>query len=178
MNSGESTAGCSSSGRENGAASLDPERPHKKARFIWQIKGKHHLKHPPNERSISSNVTPEESGIVTAPPTAAKSINTEPFPRTSKEILGPSKSKMMPENDNYLTGDTPNKPNNTDPHLPLETVISLAETMLLNSEIGSTSTQEQPGPSKAINLGDLEAQLKRKEERCITRWQATQVPCY
>nr|XP_049702510.1 uncharacterized protein LOC126055830 [Helicoverpa armigera] len=58
MNLDES-AGCSSSkGQENGDASNGSERPLKKARFAWQVKGKYHLK---NETSGQPKTSTTES---------------------------------------------------------------------------------------------------------------------
>lgn len=57
MNITETAGGSSSKAQENGDASNESERPLKKARFAWQVKGKYHLKNDANNTAKTSSPT-------------------------------------------------------------------------------------------------------------------------
>ncbi|KAJ8714627.1 hypothetical protein PYW07_002852 [Mythimna separata] len=65
MNLEESSEGSSCNGQENGDGSNGSERPLKKARFAWQVKGKYHLKNENNDPakiSTTESTVPETAG--------------------------------------------------------------------------------------------------------------------
>ncbi|KAL0870605.1 hypothetical protein ABMA27_005565 [Loxostege sticticalis] len=61
MNIPDSIGESSSKRQENGDASTGSERPLKKARFAWQVKGKYHLKNELNEPNKASAVLTNET---------------------------------------------------------------------------------------------------------------------
>ncbi|KOB71579.1 Uncharacterized protein OBRU01_13751 [Operophtera brumata] len=193
MNFGESSGDCSSGAQENGASgSSDSERPHKKARYPWQIKGKHHLKKQTNQPTESPSFAPAEPEILTPSPESVIAPITVPFSntipidssRTSLQIEVKPNTNKHPSHPRHGHVMPLFSPTDLMPPLPLETVISLAETMLLNSEIdGNTVSRhevkhEQNQNTRAgpctMSARDVR-RLKRQEDRCISRWQAAQI---
>lgn len=77
MNITKASEESSCTGQENGDGSTDSERPLKKARFAWQVKGKYHLK---NENSDSS-----EDSTVPGPSLSSESNSSD---KQNLEILG------------------------------------------------------------------------------------------
>lgn len=178
MNSGQSSRESSSCGQENGAALSDPERPLKKARFPWQIKGKHHLKNQTNEANESSAVTPIVTEPITPPP--------ESDTLMSNKISYASRSASLNEVSTNASKDRkrlkcqgsvrplvyPERP----PPLPLRTVITLAESVLMRSRASRHDFEAGSSSSKnSINAAREAWRLRREEDRCISRWQAAQV---
>lgn len=161
MNFGESSGDSSSDAQENGAsASSDCERPHKKARFPWQIKGKHHLKNQTIEPIESSSIAPAESELVIPSPECQNLSDSLPqCPLFDTPTLRPPKavvpfSNTIPiDSSRTSLGNVVNpntihsrrlgqgsimplfSPTDLIPLMPLETV----ETMLLHSEINSNT---------------------------------------
>lgn len=172
MNITESSGESSCKGQENGDASNSSERPLKKARFAWQVKGKYHLK---NEESESLN-----SGA------SSTQLNT---PESSNEL---NSNSMGSEENLEILGDYLLKQDfNT-----LDSVITdTDETLLTPSSSVSTEKLQYPryvtsydnNESYALNMqsnrdGDdisfpisMVLSQNYTEDQCIAKWQARQV---
>lgn len=86
MNNNENNIGGSSSGQENGDPKPKQDRPLKKARFAWQVKGKHHLKTDSSENNNNEPSTASDDAHVndcvpleTKYPQTQMKINFSPF---------------------------------------------------------------------------------------------------
>ncbi|CAH0588098.1 unnamed protein product [Chrysodeixis includens] len=86
MNVADSTGGSSRKGQENGDASSESERPLKKARFAWQVKGKYHLKNDASEISKTSRMESLDPDLAGSSGSASSSKNVGA--EQNLEILG------------------------------------------------------------------------------------------
>lgn len=165
-NSGES----SSKRQENGDATTEPDRPLKKARFAWEVKGKYHLKNEISE--VKSNTINEtnRAGTSTEHECGAKLVgNTE----QNLEILG---DYLLKQDFNSLDSITdtntsilPSSSNSPD-KLSYPRYISSFESNSRDvSESGSSTGDRTPIPKSMVYSN------KDIEDQCIARWQARQV---
>lgn len=176
MNLSGASSESSSKRQENGDITTETERPLKKARFAWQVKGKYHLRNEINEESSSSTVTSGSENAGTSsesdnPHNLAGSteqnleilgdyllkqdFNTldSVIADSEKSILKPCRD-IVPETIQYskydITGN--NVPHNNISHSKQITRYSSTVPMSMVDEVPSIT-----------------------EEQCIARWQARQV---
>ncbi|KAF9417033.1 hypothetical protein HW555_005785 [Spodoptera exigua] len=174
MNFDESPGGSSSKGQENGDDSNGSDRPLKKARFAWQVKGKYHLKNDTNDAaaeattSTESESTDEEmvagcSGYTCLTPddllnNTDISEAIDPYLDTLGEYIYDQELKNL----QYVTG-------NADESLRRISKIEDFEykTTRNDSVIGSYEVDSVPM--------SLVASESYTEDQCIARWQAKQM---
>ncbi|XP_045450063.1 putative uncharacterized protein DDB_G0289263 [Melitaea cinxia] len=165
-NSGES----SSKRQENGDATTEPERPLKKARFAWEVKGKYHLKNEIAE--VKSNTINEtnRAGSSTEHKCGAKLVgNTE----QNLEILGDYLFKQdFNSLDSITDTNTPILPSSsisTDKLSYPRYISSFENNSRDVSESGSSTGDRTPIPKSMVYSN------KDIEDQCIARWQARQM---
>ncbi|XP_026750013.1 uncharacterized protein LOC113510706 [Galleria mellonella] len=88
MNISDSMGESSSKRQENGDAPSGSERPLKKARFAWQVKGKYHLKNEVNDAEKSSPVLTNELDK------AGTSVENEIDSRDSRDLVGSTEQNL------------------------------------------------------------------------------------
>ncbi|XP_028043600.1 uncharacterized protein LOC114253056 isoform X1 [Bombyx mandarina] len=165
MNITKASEESSCTGQENGDGSTDSERPLKKARFAWQVKGKYHLK---NENSDSS-----EDSTVPGPSLSSESNSSDIETKQNLEILG----------DYFLNQDF-----NT-----IESVITDSEKSLLTPStsvsngklqypryVSSNDNNENCRTSGGFNSAmsvpmSMVVSQNYTEDQCIARWQERQM---
>lgn len=156
------TAGEPSCKRQENGDGIEPERPLKKARFAWEVKGKYHLK---NETSdAKSKGVSAKAG--TSSENESKLVgNTE----QNLEILG---DYLLKQDFNTLDSITdsnallPSTSASTE-KLSYPRYVSSFESSRNLSE--SSSSNERPVPKSLVYSS------KEAEDQCIARWQARQV---
>lgn len=172
MNIPDSTGESSCKRQENGDASNGSERPLKKARFAWQVKGKYHLKNESTEvkaSSGSSNDT-ENAGSSTQSETKSSLVgNTE----QNLEILGDYLLKQdFNTLDSVITDSekTLLKPSTSVTSEKIEYPIYIRSCDRTNSRTtGISRTEEMSIPMSMVVTPNY------SEDQCIARWQARQV---
>ncbi|XP_013183654.1 uncharacterized protein LOC106129599 [Amyelois transitella] len=169
MNTTDSVEQTSSKRQENGDAPTGPDRPLKKARFAWQVKGKHHLRNHVSEPSSSLT-----GDIQAAGPSSSPDV-------TSGHVIENAEQNMDILGDYSLKQD----------FYTLNSVIADTETPLLEA-IPSIPTDNLPYPSYVSStkkfyiseeyendLGSIPMSMLYKyscrENQCISRWQAKQM---
>lgn len=174
----ERCSGSSSKRQENGDMFSESERPLKKARFAWQVKGKYHLKNGSNE-DLSPNKTPSINETTAFVPdssnepqkrnestqsnveTLGNYILTQDFNTLDSVIIDSEKSILKPCKD--VSVENINYPR----YIP-----SYNNGMNVPSESTGSSTSS----SRSITTTEL---IKHDpiitEDMCIARWQARQV---
>uniref|UniRef100_A0A1E1WJ78 Uncharacterized protein n=1 Tax=Pectinophora gossypiella TaxID=13191 RepID=A0A1E1WJ78_PECGO len=165
MNMSETAGETSCKRQENGDASTGSERPLKKARFAWQVKGnrKYHLKNDANDGKLASTSTSESE-------TAGSSQNES----EKHELVGSTEQNLEILGDYLLKQDF-----NT-----LDSVITDSDKSLLKP-CTSLSTEKLECPryvssrttiSRDLSIPpSLMATQSYNEDQCIARWQARQM---
>lgn len=175
MNFDESPGGSSSKGQENGDDSNGSDRPLKKARFAWQVKGKYHLKNDANDAAVDATTSTESestdeemagcSGYTClTPDDLLDNTNTDiseaidPYLDTLGEYIYDQELKNL----QYVTG-------SADESLRRISKIEDFEykTTRNDSVIGSYEVDSVPM--------SLVASETYTEDQCIARWQAKQM---
>lgn len=180
MNVPDSVGEPSSKRRENGDAPTGSERPLKKARFAWQVKGKYHLKNDTDETTKSLTALRNEPGP------AGTSSGSE---NVSRDLIGSTEQNLEILGDYLLKQDF-----NT-----LDSVVTDSEESLLkpvclpeNNTRTAPDCQQYPRyvSSSDNGLRDHRSSINSNEhiaipmsmiisqnyeDQCITRWQAKQV---
>ncbi|CAG4943523.1 unnamed protein product [Parnassius apollo] len=97
---GSSGSGNSSDYRqENGDQTMDSERPLKKARFAWQVKGKHHLKHDTLKNNKASDNLSDEPEI----PESSSESDTSDVAHCTKDKLEKLDNILKKDIDSFKT---------------------------------------------------------------------------
>lgn len=176
MNISDSVGESSSKRQENGDAPSGSERPLKKARFAWQVKGRYHLKNETNDPNGPSTALANEADRA-GPSSESKECSSSFVGNTEQnlEILG-----------DYLLKQDFNT---------LDSVITDTDKSLLTPSTRiSTDTQPYPryvcsydsnrSSTFTSNSGDSEHEVipmsvvvtnNYSEDQCIARWQARQM---
>lgn len=182
MNSEEQSGGSSSSGQENGDGSNGSERPLKKARFAWQVKGKYHLKNENNDPvkiSTMGSIAPEDAGPSGSGSNSSTidNIGSEQNIKTiggyllnkdfnvvdglDKSALNPSKiADNIKKTRSFSPQEEPLKKDfASSQYIP-------SKYLLANSD---TSNSDELAPISWVEIKNY------SEDECIARWQARQV---
>lgn len=167
------TPGNSTSKRqENGDLTMESERPLKKARFAWQVKGKYHLK---NEVSESSSTTSNSTKGHERAGSTSESDSNDLVGNTEQnlEILGDYLLKqdfntldsVITDTDKTLLPGT-----SSNEKLEYPRYVSSFSRKANNSTKKSTSDNGYPALPMSMVLSH-----GYSEDQCIARWQARQV---
>ncbi|XP_068622680.1 uncharacterized protein [Battus philenor] len=169
-----SSAGKSSSKRqENGDRAIETERPLKKARFAWQVKGKYHLKNE-NAENINKEVYKPE-----VPEKASSSSESD-----SNDLVGNTEQNLEILGDYLLKQDF----NTLDSVITDDDKDVLPSTSVPNNKIeypryvSSYSRHSSCSPRKLTNEKlhspipmSMVLSHSYSEDQCIARWQARQM---
>ncbi|XP_075979617.1 uncharacterized protein LOC142978895 [Anticarsia gemmatalis] len=174
MNTPETAGESSRKGRENGDASNESERPLKKARFAWQVKGKYHLKNDINETVKTPTETafsPDVSEI-----SGSSSNNDNRDTEQKLEILGdylknPVNNKLKTVFINSDQSLTPSTGSAND---------SLLYPQYVNhheQSVNSNVLKWTSASSNSYSLHSISTILSQNyaEDLCIARWQYKQM---
>lgn len=195
MNSEESSGGSSCNGQENGDGSNGSERPLKKARYAWQVKGKYHLKNENNDQA--KILTTESSAPELAGPSGSESFASDISNigqdnsttemnknlNTSNSVVDEAdKSVCRPSTGNHGSEDKPDNvvtPNATvlaDIINPQKSFSSQehTESLVLNSIESLIGRSQEKMAHWTILPFDYDNWVET-EEQCIKRWQYRQV---
>ena len=197
MNSEESSGSSSCNGQENGDGYSGSERPLKKARFAWQVKGKYHLKNENNDPAKIS--TTESTASDMAGPSGSESYasdisNIDMTTEINKNLCTsdsvvdePDKSVTRTSTGNLDCEDKPDSVSSpeatvfTDILNPQKSFSSQehAESLALNSiESLIGRSQEKLAQCSILPFYNFHDWLESSEEECIRRWQFRQVKKY
>lgn len=176
MNLAETAGGSSRKGQENGDAPNESERPLKKARFAWQVKGKYHLKNDlkdTNTKSTDAIAAPDVAGSSSSASSDNNNIGSE----ENLEIIG---DYLMRRDFNtldsvYTTTDQSfllPKPNISNEELSYPRYVSSYEQNMVSSALKRTSES-----TDEMNMVPMSMVVSQNfaEEQCIARWQAKQM---
>lgn len=176
MNIPDSTGESSSKRQENGDASTGSERPLKKARFAWQVKGKYHLRNETNDSNKTSAVLANEPN---AAGPSSESIN------NSNDLVGNTEQNLEILGDYLLKQDFNTLDSViTDPDKSLLTPSASVTTETLQYPRYISSCDNHPNTAFRSNMNNNEHILipasmvvsnNYNEDQCIARWQARQV---
>ncbi|CAB3221717.1 unnamed protein product [Arctia plantaginis] len=175
MNTTETAEGSSCKGQENGDASNESERPLKKARFAWQVKGKYHLKNDANDTVKASSTTSPDPD--TALPSGSGSSSSNRDTEQKLEIFGDYLMKqdfqtldcVISAPDESLTPSTSIPVNE---RLPYPRYMSSYEQNMPNSVFKKNS--ESSNITKTLPSSVVVAP-SFTEDQCIARWQIIQM---
>lgn len=172
MNVAESNGESSCKGQENGDASNGSERPLKKARFAWQVKGKYHLKNEESE-SLNSAAKPEQlNKTESSNELKTNSMGSE----ENLEILGDYLLKqdfntldsVITDTDEVLL--TPNSSVSTE-QLQYPRYVSSYD----NNESYSVNTNSDRDSDEIMFPISMVLSQNYTEDQCIAKWQARQM---
>uniref|UniRef100_A0A2A4J9K2 Uncharacterized protein n=1 Tax=Heliothis virescens TaxID=7102 RepID=A0A2A4J9K2_HELVI len=177
MNNDESAGGSSSRGQENGDASNGSERPLKKARFPWQVKGKYHLKNDTSDQ-------PKTSTESTDPPAIAGSSGSGNHRggnhRVANRIIYTEQDRAMLSEITKKSFNTldPDMADQGDPHHNPRRTNNFQYPRLVRSQV--------PIDPRDVLRIDIDDEMEsvpmslvptecNTEDQCIARWQARQM---
>ncbi|CAH2087491.1 unnamed protein product [Euphydryas editha] len=165
-NAGESS--CKRQEIENGVVTTEPDRPLKKARFAWEVKGKYHLKNDISDGKSNTIKEADRAGTSSEHECGAKLVgNTE----QNLEILG---DYLLKQDFNSLDSitDTNRLPSSSisTEKLSYPRYISSCESNSRDFSESSSSTGDRTPIPKSMVYSN-----KDIEDQCIARWQARQM---
>ncbi|XP_047532302.1 probable myosin light chain kinase DDB_G0279831 [Vanessa atalanta] len=156
--------------QENGDATTEPDRPLKKARFAWEVKGKYHLRNEISDEKSSTLNETDRAGSSSEHECEAKLVgNTE----QNLEILGDYLLKQdFNSLDSITDTNTSLLPSSSIPteKLSYPRYISTFESSSRDFSESSSSTGERMSIPKSMVYSN-----KDIEDQCIARWQARQM---
>ncbi|KAJ0175074.1 hypothetical protein K1T71_009215 [Dendrolimus kikuchii] len=169
--SGNSDEG-SCKGREDGDASTESERPLKKARFAWQVKGKYHLKNDSSETKATTSNSSSMETQCSSPTSRNNDIGTE----QNLEILG---DYLLKQDFNTLDSvitetETPLlKPSTSisNEKITYPRYVSSAEN---NAYSNFTKSSDNNNDVQGLPMASVMSPSVT-EDHCIARWQARQM---
>ncbi|CAG9790961.1 unnamed protein product [Diatraea saccharalis] len=178
MNISESVEESSSKRQENGDASCSSERPHKKARFAWQVKGKYHLKNESSDSSMPTMSLMSETDK-DGPSSDSKDCTNKSFVGNTEqnlEILGDYLLKQDFTDFNSPTTNTDISLFTSSPRLNADVVHYPKYVCSFNSNNRSSSTFDITNNAEfvAVPMSMIVSQSYREDE-CISRWQSRQI---
>lgn len=168
MNVPGSTGEPSCKRQENGDGPLEPDRPLKKARFAWQVKGKYHLK---NENSDSKIVNTSTDSVPASGPSLSNKEHKDLVGNTEQnlEILG---DYLLKQDFNTLDAITDTDkivlPSTSNEKLPYPRYVS-------SFECSSSKDNRSSDEENSVTPTSLIHSNNYSEDQCIARWQARQV---
>lgn len=174
MNKAETAEGSSCKRQENGDASNESERPLKKARFAWQVKGKYHLKNETNDTVKASSTTlPDPDVALTSDSgSSTSSINTDQKLEILEDYLMEQDFKTLDRvisaSDKSVAPST-SKPKNES--LPCPQYMSSCE----QNPNNILKTSNEGRKIKNTCPSSMVVSPSYAEDHCITRWQIIQV---
>ncbi|CAG9566024.1 unnamed protein product [Danaus chrysippus] len=165
MNISENIGESSCKRQENGDATQEPDRPLKKARFAWEVKGKYHLR---------NDITDGKSNQIGETDTAGSSKQESKLVgRTEQnlEILG---DYLLKQDFNSLDSISDNNASllpssSTSQKLSYPRYISTFESSRDTSESSGSTNSDKSIPNSMVYSS------KEVEDQCIARWQARQM---
>ncbi|CAK1542190.1 unnamed protein product [Leptosia nina] len=162
------TAGESSCKRqENGDGTIEPDRPLKKARFAWQVKGKYHLKNE-NCDSKPTNTAKDIAHAASSSDTVGQRNDLVGNTEQNLEILG---DYLLKQDFNTLDSITDSDkivlPSTSNEQLPYPRYVSSFESSS-NRDNRSSDGENSLTPT-------LLHASNYSEDQCIARWQARQM---
>lgn len=176
MNIAETAGGSSRKGQENGDASNESERPLKKARFAWQVKGKYHLKNDANETAKPSTAATSDPDVPES--SSSTSNNHNRGTEQNLEILGDYylmkqdfnsfDSVIVTPEQSLLTPST----SISNERLPYPRYVSSYEQNVTNN--GLKRSSESNDDLNCLPVSMVFSQ-NFTEDQCIARWQTKQV---
>lgn len=172
MNIAETTGGSSCKEQENGDASNGSERPLKKARFAWQVKGKYHLKNDASDiaKTSTESLDPDMAGS-SGSGSNCDNMGTE----QNLEILGDYLLKQdFNTLDSVITDPDksilkPSTSVSTD-KLQYPRYVSSYDSNVTNNMLRTNDNSNQ-FESLSVSM----VSQNYTEDQCIARWQARQV---
>lgn len=162
------TAGESSCKRQENGDATEPDRPLKKARFAWEVKGKYHLRNGMSDVKSTITNDSERAGPSSQQCESKLIGNTE----QNLEILGDYLLKQdFNTLDSITDSNSPLLPSSSSSSekLSYPRYVSTFENNRAISE-SSSSNDERTSVSKSLVYSNKDA-----EDQCIARWQARQV---
>ncbi|XP_063830076.1 uncharacterized protein LOC135079363 [Ostrinia nubilalis] len=174
MNISDSNGESSSKRQENGDGSTGSERPLKKARFAWQVKGKYHLKNESNKSSAVLNNESERAGPSSETITNSNALvgNTE----QNLEILG---DYLLKQDFNTLDSVI----TDSDKSLLTPSASVTPETLQYPRYVSSYDNNRYQNALQSTSGANNHVVAPRSmvvsnsycEDQCIARWQARQM---
>lgn len=152
--------------QENGDQTMESERPLKKARFAWQVKGKYHLRNETSE-NITRSDDLGQAGTSSSNVSADLVGNTE----QNLEILGDYLLKQdFNTLDSVITDNDKSLPNTN-------TSNKLEYPIYVSSYSRGSSSSSRNASDKTYSALPMSMILSQSytEDQCIARWQARQV---
>ncbi|RVE52604.1 hypothetical protein evm_002723 [Chilo suppressalis] len=176
MNISDSVGESSSKRQENGDASSSNERPLKKARFAWQVKGKYHLKNETSDTSLATTTMSNETDR--AGPSSEIKDGSNSFVGNAEQNLEILGDYLLKQDFNTLDSVI------TDPDKSLLTPSTRISTDTLqypqyvssfdNNRCSSTFVTKSESESVVIPMS-MVVTNSYSEDQCIARWQARQM---
>ncbi|KAI5643839.1 hypothetical protein NE865_04015 [Phthorimaea operculella] len=172
MNSSGTSGEPSCKRQENGDASTGSERPLKKARFAWQVKGnrKYHLKNETSE-AITASATSSESGKPSSSQNESISHDLVGSTEQNLEILGDYLLKQDFNTLDSVIADSDKSLLKPSTSLPTE---KLEYPRYVSSYDNSSNTSSSRDDQMSLSLSMVASQ-SYNEDQCIARWQARQM---
>ncbi|XP_045500948.1 uncharacterized protein LOC123698384 [Colias croceus] len=168
MNLPGTTGESSCKRQENGDGTIEPDRPLKKARFAWQVKGKYHLKNE-NTESKPSNTSKEIDKPSSSNDNNNQRSNLVGNTEQNLEILG---DYLLKQDFNTLDSITDAEkilpPSTSNDKIPYPRYISSFE----SSSQGNRSSSDEDNVQSPMSLVHTN---NYTEDQCIARWQARQM---
>lgn len=176
MNKSESMEQSSSKRQENGDALSGSERPLKKARFAWQVKGKYHLKNDNNDATQpSTSITREQEAAGPSTEAEVASVDLVGNAEQNLEILGDYLLKQDFNTLDSVIADSEKSLLNPSTSISSE---SLQYPRYVTSYENSSPTSRSFSSANELDLISMSMVQSYSEDQCIARWQAKQVKIY
>ncbi|XP_063539623.1 uncharacterized protein LOC134748775 [Cydia strobilella] len=177
MNIPESTGESSCKRQENGDASAGSDRPLKKARFAWQVKGKYHLKNGTSDPGKPSNSTSNElDRASSSSDNENECIDAVGNTEQNLERLGDYLLKQdFNTLDSVITDSESSllKPSTSlsSEKLPYPRYVSSFDNSSSNNSMSSSANSQE---NRSIPMS-MVVSASYSEDQCIARWQARQM---
>lgn len=165
MNISENIGESSCKRQENGDASQEPDRPLKKARFAWEVKGKYHLR---------NDITDGKSNQIGETDTAGSS-------KQESKLVGSTEQNLEILGDYLLKQDFNSLDSISDNNASLLPSSSSTQKLSYPQYISTFESSRDTSESSGNTNGDrsipnsMVYSSKEVEDQCIARWQARQV---
>ncbi|XP_053611272.1 uncharacterized protein LOC128675722 [Plodia interpunctella] len=173
MNKSESMEQSSSKRQENGDALSGSERPLKKARFAWQVKGKYHLKNDNNDATQpSTSITREQEAAGPSTEAEVASVDLVGNAEQNLEILGDYLLKQDFNTLDSVIADSEKSLLNPSTSISSE---SLQYPRYVTSYENSSPTSRSFSSANELDLISMSMVQSYSEDQCIARWQAKQM---
>ncbi|CAH4022330.1 uncharacterized protein LOC123707690 [Pieris brassicae] len=168
MNVPGTTGESSCKRQENGDGPVEPDRPLKKARFAWQVKGKYHLKNETCESNTTNTMKD-----------SAHSSSSSQSPQEQKDLVGNTEQNLEILGDYLLKQDFNTLDAITDSDkivLPSTSSEKLQYPRYVSSfESSSSKDNRSSDDENSATPISLLHSNSYSEDQCIARWQARQM---